>query len=161
MFFLLLKDGIFAAIAAIGFSSISNPPKRVFFPCALIAAFGHMTRYWLMNVQDFHLTYASLIASLVIGLLSLPAAKAIKAPAECISFPALLPMVPGMYAYRFVQSVVQCLAAHGEDTFMHYLYLLKMNWMTCMLTIIAMVVGALLPIFIFKKFSFTVTKKTV
>lgn len=161
LFFLLLKDGIFAAIAAIGFSSISNPPKRVFAPCAFVAAMGHMTRYWLMNVQDFHLTYASLIASLVIGLLALPAAKMVKSPAECISFPALLPMVPGMYAYRTIQSVVQCLAAHGEDTFMHYMYLLKMNWMTCMLTIIAMVVGALLPIFIFKKFSFAVTRNTI
>jgi uncharacterized membrane protein YjjB (DUF3815 family) len=53
LFFLIIKDGIFAAVAAIGFSSISNPSPRVFPLCALIAAAGHMTRYVLMNIYGF------------------------------------------------------------------------------------------------------------
>ncbi len=158
LFFLTLKDGIFAAIAAIGFSSISNPPRIVYPVCALVAAFGHMTRYLLITGYDMHLTYSSMAAALVIGFMSLPAAKMIKTPAECISYPALLPMVPGMYAYRTIQALTHCLVAGGEPEFMHYLYLLKYNWMVCMSTIIAMVVGVTLPIFIFKKFSFKVTK---
>ena len=96
LFFLIIKDGIFAAIAAIGFSSISNPSPRVFPLCASIAAAGHMTRYVLMNIYGFQLTVGSMLGALVIGFLALPAAKIIKTPAECISFPALLPMVPGM-----------------------------------------------------------------
>lgn len=155
---LLIKDGIFAAIAAIGFSSISNPDRKVYPAAALIAALGHMTRYYLMNTMDFHLAGAGFIAALVIGIVSLPAARLTRNPAECISFPALLPMVPGMYAYRSVQSVVECLLAGSEDSFMHYLYLLRFNWMTCIITIVAMVVGVTLPIFIFKKLSFRVTK---
>ncbi len=67
-------------------------------------------------------------------------------------------MVPGMYAYRTIQSLLRCLGSHSEPTFMHYLYLLRFNWMTCMVTIIAMVVGVLLPILIFHNFSFKVTK---
>lgn len=157
-FFLILKDGIFAAIAAIGFSSISNPSKNVYPMCAIIAALGHMTRYILMNIYDFHLTSASMAAALVIGFLSLPAAKLIKSPAECISYPALLPMVPGMYAYRTIQALTHCISSASEPTFMHYLFLLRSNWMTCIATIIAMVVGVTLPIFIFKNFSFKVTK---
>lgn len=152
LFFLIIKDGIFAAIAAIGFSSISNPSPRVFPLCALIAAAGHMTRYVLMNICGFQLASGSMLGALVIGFLALPAAKMIKTPAECISFPALLPMVPGMYAYRTIQSLMHCLGAYSEPTFMHYLYLLRFNWMTCMVTIIAMVVGALLPILLFKIF---------
>lgn len=158
VFFLILKDGIFAAIAAIGFSSISNPSKNVYPMCAIIAALGHMTRYILMNIYDFHLTPASMAAALVIGFLSLPAAKLIKSPAECISYPALLPMVPGMYAYRTIQALTHCISSASEPTFMHYLFLLRSNWMTCIATIIAMVVGVTLPIFIFKNFSFKVTK---
>lgn len=158
LFFLIIKDGIFAAIAAIGFSSISNPSKIVYPVCALVAAFGHMTRYVLMNVYDVHLTMASMAAALVIGFMSLPAAKIIKNPAECISFPALLPMVPGMYAYRTIQALTHCIVAPDQTQFLHFLYLLKYNWMVCMSTIIAMVVGVTLPILIFKKFSFKVTK---
>lgn len=67
-------------------------------------------------------------------------------------------MVPGMYAYRTIQSLLHCLGSYSEPTFMHYLYLLRFNWMTCMVTIIAMVVGALLPILLFQNFSFKVTK---
>ena len=158
LFFLIIKDGIFAAIAAIGFSSISNPSPRVFPLCASIAAAGHMTRYVLMNIYGFQLTVGSMLGSLVIGFLALPAAKIIKTPAECISFPALLPMVPGMYAYRTIQSLLHCLGSFSEPTFMHYLYLLRFNWMTCMVTIIAMVVGVMLPILLFQNFSFKVTK---
>lgn len=158
LFFLIIKDGIFAAIAAIGFSSISNPSPRVFPLCALTAAAGHITRYVLMNMYGFQLATGSMLGALVIGFLALPAAKMIKTPAECISFSALLPMVPGMYAYRTIQSLMHCLGSVSEPTFMHYLYLLRFNWMTCIVTIIAMVVGAMLPILLFQKFSFKVTK---
>ena len=38
--FNILQDGFFAAIAAIGFASISNPPRQAYKYCALIAALG-------------------------------------------------------------------------------------------------------------------------
>ncbi len=41
---------------------------------------------------------------------------------------------------------------------MHYLYLLRFNWMTCLVTIIAMVVSVMLPILLFQNYSFKVTK---
>ena len=40
----ILEDGAFAAMAAIGFSSISNTPHRAYMTCALIAAAGHAVR---------------------------------------------------------------------------------------------------------------------
>ena len=40
----LLLDGAFAAVAAIGFGSISNVPFRAFKGCALLAAVGHAPR---------------------------------------------------------------------------------------------------------------------
>ena len=36
----VLFDGFLAAIAAIGFAVISNPPKKAVFIAALLAAFG-------------------------------------------------------------------------------------------------------------------------
>ncbi len=154
----ILEDGFFAAIAGIGFAIISNPPRRIFPYLAIVAACGHMTRYCLMTFLHIQISLASLIAALVIGFLSLPFALKTNVPPESLSFPSLLPMVPGMYAYRSVHSLVMCLAVNGEQEFMHYLYLLQHNWMTCIVTIIAMVVGVTFPILIFKKFSFRVTR---
>ncbi len=47
----ILEDGLFAAIAAIGFSSISNTPRRAYLTCGLIAAAGHTIRYVLTTPE--------------------------------------------------------------------------------------------------------------
>lgn len=155
---LILQDGILAAVAAIGFLSISRPETRVYPWCAVAAGLGHMTRYVLMNDFGILLPPAAMAGALVIGAASLIMSVKIKTPAECISFPALLPMIPGMYAYRSIQSLIQCLCNRDETIFMHYLYTLKYNWITCMTTIAAMVIGVMIPILLFQKFLFKVTK---
>lgn len=55
----IFEDAVFAAIAAIGFSAISNPPKIAFKYCALIAAIGHALRYCLTTLWGVHLVWGS------------------------------------------------------------------------------------------------------
>lgn len=45
----ILFDGVFAAVAAIGFGAISDPPVRAFPYIALLAAVGHALRFCLMS----------------------------------------------------------------------------------------------------------------
>ena len=158
--FNILQDGFFAAIAAIGFASISNPPRQAYKYCALIAALGHATRYVLTHnaYGEMHLIGASFIASLVIGVLTVFLAPRAKCPAETFSFPALLPMIPGMYAYRTIEALLLCLTNQEEQAFNHYFYLLSYNGLTCTFIILGMVVGATLPIFLFKNTSFKATR---
>ena len=158
--FNILQDGVFAAIAAIGFASISNPPRQAYKYCALIAALGHATRYVLTHnaYGEMHLIGASFIASLVIGVLTVFLAPRAKCPAETFSFPALLPMIPGMYAYRTIEALLLCLTNQEEHAFNHYFYLLSYNGLTCTFIILGMVVGATLPIFLFKNTSFKATR---
>ena len=44
----ILLDGLFAAVAAIGFGAISDPPMRAFPRIALLAAIGHALRFTLI-----------------------------------------------------------------------------------------------------------------
>ena len=46
----ILTDGIFAAVAAIGFGAISDPPLRAFPSIALLAAIGHALRFCLFSL---------------------------------------------------------------------------------------------------------------
>ncbi len=156
----IFQDGFFAAIAAIGFASISNPPKSAYLYCAFIAAVGHSMRYILMNNPffDTHIIVASTIAAFVIGLLAVWVSPKAKCPAETCLFPALLPMIPGMYAYRTVGALILCLNHTAEEAFSHYFYLLNFNGFTCVFIIMGMVIGATIPIFIFKKTSFQATR---
>lgn len=153
----LLQDGFFAAIAAIGFASISNPPLASYKYCALLAAVGHSIRYFLLQ-YGVHIIGAGFVASLAIGLLAIRFAPRVKCPPETFSFPALLPMIPGMYAYRTVQALVMCLVSEHETAFQHYSYLLSYNGLTCIFIVLAMVIGVSLPIFMFKGLSFSATK---
>lgn len=156
----ILQDGFFAALAAIGFASISNPPRKAYAYCALAAAVGHSVRYTLTSGEYFHLhiIVASALAAFVIGLLAVFIAHKAKFPAETCFFPALLPMIPGMYAYRAVDALLLCLYHQAEPEFTHYLYLLCSNGMTCCFIILGMVVGATIPVFLFKNTSFQATR---
>lgn len=49
----ILLDGLFAAVAAIGFGAISDPPMRAFPRIALLAAIGHALRFTLMHVPHW------------------------------------------------------------------------------------------------------------
>lgn len=161
IFINIFEDGFFAAIAAIGFSSISNTPRRAYLTCALIAASGHAIRYVLTlpELVGLHIIPASTVASFAIGLLAVLFASRIKCPAEVCFFPALLPMIPGMYAYRTIEALLSCLYhTSREEVFGHYFYLFAFNGLTCAFIILGMVVGATIPVFLLKKLSFTATR---
>ena len=160
IFIQFLEDGLFAASAAIGFSSISNTPRRAYLTCAIIAAVGHSIRYivTLPELTGMHIIPASAIASFTIGLLAVLLSSRIKCPAEVCFFPALLPMIPGMYAYRTIEALLSCLYNTREEAFNYYFYLLTCNGLTCAFIIFGMVIGATIPMFLFKKISFTATR---
>lgn len=156
----IFEDGLFTAIAAIGFSSISNTPRRAYLTCALIAAAGHAIRYVLMQPESggMHIIPASTVASFAIGVLAVLFASRIKCPAEVCFLPALLPMIPGIYAYRTIEALLSCLYHTQEKIFGHYLYLLAYNGLTCWIIVLGMAVGVTVPVFLFKKISFTATR---
>lgn len=155
----IFQDALFAAIAAIGFAAISHPPRKAYLYCAVIAAAGHSARFiFLSPAVGMHIVVATLIASIIIGLLAVFLSPVAKIPAETCFFPALLPMVPGIYAYRAFGGIAMCLLNGSESTFSQYFYLFASNSLTCLFILMAMVVGSTLPVFIFGKVSFTATR---
>lgn len=154
-----LQDALFSAIAAIGFAAISNPPGSAYLYCAVIAAAGHSARYLLMTVGGVHIVAATTAASLLIGVLAVLLSPRNRVPAETYLYPSLLPMIPGIYAYRTFGALMMCLREGGESEFNHYLYLFSSNGMTCFFILLGMAVGATVPMFLMKKISFQATRR--
>ena len=154
----ILEDALFAAIAAIGFSAISRPPRRAYLWCALIAAAGHSARMVLMEYGGMHIAAASTAGAFVVGVLAVFLSPVAKTPAETCLFPALLPMIPGIYAYKAFGGLAMCVLHSQEPTFDRYYSLFAQNSMLCMCILLGMVVGATLPIFMFKNVSFRATR---
>lgn len=155
-----LQDALFAAIAAIGFAAISNPPKRAYIYCAIIAAVGHSARFLMMHqsIWGMNIVMASTLAAFIIGFLAVLLSPVSKTPAETCLFPALLPMIPGIYAYKAFGGLVMCIYNSNETDFQHYFYLFTSNGLTCLFILIGMVIGATIPIFLLKNISFQATR---
>lgn len=155
----ILQDALFSAIAAIGFAAISRPPRMAYIYCAIIAAAGHALRFFLMNsALEMQIILATFLASLLIGLLAVFLSPLSRIPAETYLFPSLLPMIPGIYAYKAFAGLARCIIVEGQAPFMANLYLFCYNGLTCGCILLCMVVGAVTPIFFLKKISFQATR---
>lgn len=154
-----IQDGLYAGVAGLGFAVISNPPRKAFAICFLLACIGHGIRYFLMhyNLLMLDQAMASTLAGLAIGLLAVVFARRIHCPAESFAFPSLLPMVPGMFAYKAVRDVINIVQVKGSES-INYVDRFFYNSTLTVLVMVGMVIGCVLPIFIFYRQSFSVTR---
>ena len=98
-FLILVEDGLFSALAAVGLAVLFNVPVRALIGCAVAASVGHSLRTGLiMNQIDIH--NATLIGAAMIGILSEWFARRWRMPASVFAVSAAIPMIPGSLAYR-------------------------------------------------------------
>lgn len=163
IFWELLQDAFFAGIAAIGFSAISRPPRQAYLWCALIAATGHSFRFLLMKgtALHLHIVLSTTLASFLIGVMAVLLSPKTKVPAETYLFPSLLPMIPGIYAYKTFAGLTMCMYKASAGEFDKYFYLFASNGMTCFFILLGMAIGATIPIFMLKKISFQATRHKI
>ena len=154
----ILLDGFFAAVAAVGFGAVSDPPMRAFPRIALLAAVGHALRFCLMNCAGMDIATASLCAATAIGFGSLWLGKAIRCPMTALYIPALLPMIPGMYAYKTVFSMIMFMQNLDDPSAAGYLAAIVRNGFVTFSVIFMLAAGAAAPIFLFNKRAHSLTR---
>ncbi|TQR54601.1 threonine/serine exporter family protein [Campylobacter troglodytis] len=156
---LVLWDMLLAALVSLGFAYASNPPTRILFLSALIAAVGHGFRFILLEFFNFeNLALASFLAAFLVGCLGMFCAKLAKTPAEIIAFPALLPMIPGIYAYRAILYLFNFINADEIGAKTRYLVEFFDYFFTTLSVTLALAVGVSVTLLIFFEQSFMVTR---
>lgn len=156
---LVLWDMLFAALVSFGFAYASNPPARILFLSALLAAVGHGFRFVLL--ESFHiqnLALATFLAAFTVGCLGMLLAKVAKTPAEIIAFPALLPMIPGIYAYRAILYLFNFINADEITVKTRYLVEFFDYFFTTLSVTLALAVGVSVTLLIFFEQSFMMTR---
>lgn len=155
----IITDGFFAAIAGIGFGAISDPPMRAFKYIALLAAIGHACRFCLMTYFGFEITMASLAGSMVIGFGSIWLGKNVNCPMTVLYIPALLPMVPGKFAYNAIFAQIMFLQSIDNPAESNrYLDLFFTNFSVASAVIFMLAAGSTLPMLLFPKRAFSMTR---
>lgn len=154
----VLIDGLLAAVAAVGFAAISNPPRQSFLYVPILAAIGHMLRFCLMKYLGVEIAFATFLASMLIGFIGIPFAYRVRIPSEVFSFPALLPMIPGMYAYRALLAALNFMKTSEESAREAFIPIIFSNSITAIIIMFALGVGVAIPIFLFYRHSFQMNK---
>jgi uncharacterized membrane protein YjjB (DUF3815 family) len=106
LLFTLLNDALFSAIPAIGFAMLFNVPRRFLPYCAMAGAIGHSCRTLLMSI-DMPIEWATFSAAAIIGVVTIGFAKRHMAPPLMYSVAAVIPMIPGTYAFNTMIALVQ------------------------------------------------------
>lgn len=155
----VLTDGLFAAIAGIGFGAISDPPLRVFKYIAFLAAIGHALRFCLINLLSIDIATASFFAASLIGFVSLALGKRGKCPMTVLYIPALLPMIPGKFAYNVVFSLIMALQSLNNQVEMNkYMSDFFSNSLVTFSVLFALTIGATLPMLLYPKLAYSLTR---
>ncbi|MFV0506019.1 MAG: threonine/serine exporter family protein [Bacteroidales bacterium] len=156
----IMTDAIFAAVAGIGFGAISNPPLRVFKYIGILAALGHASRFCLMEYANLDISSASLAGSCVIGFVSLYFACLNRVPRTVLFIPALLPMIPGKFAYNTMFSLITFMQNMDETTEkIKYLDLFLSNFLVTFTTLFCLAIGSILPMLLFPKIALSFTRE--
>lgn len=154
----IIYDGALAAVAATGFAVISNPPKKAIAVCALLAAVGHAMRFYMLTHIGADIVTATVFSAFTMGMMSIFFAKMIHCPAEVFSFPSLLPMIPGMYAYKTFLSLMSFVRASDTRSMENIMVSIWYNGAITISVMFALVLGVSLPLFIFHRQSFLMTR---
>lgn len=157
----LLQDAFFAGMASVGFAAVSVPPRRSFPPIIILAALGHSLRWLLMNQLGVDILGASLLASIFIGFGSYLFGRWwVHIPMTVLYIPALLPMIPGMYCYNAVLSLVRFVIHHKDPILsIEYMQDFQTNFVIALTVIFALGIGSILPVFILPKSSYTLSRR--
>ena len=110
----LIRDGLWSGVAALGFAMLFNVPVRALYACAMGGAIAHLVRT-LMSEWGMPIEAATLAGATVAGFLGEVFARRWHAPAPVFTVPALIPMVPGVFAYNTMIGILQLTSAGATE----------------------------------------------
>ncbi|MTI14622.1 threonine/serine exporter family protein [Sansalvadorimonas verongulae] len=141
----LLSSGETAAMAAMtaaAFAVFFSVPARTLLATAALGAFGITVKFSLMHI-GWSVIEGSFIASVCVGLCGMVLAWLYHTPTAVFSLPAVIPMVPGVFAYRTMLGVLEFTRAAKMDQAL--LMNIISNGLTTAFILLCLAIGVALP----------------
>ncbi len=153
----LAEDALFSALAACGYLFLFNVPPQIAWACVVCGVASHSTRTLCLHL-GIDIVSGTLIGALAVGFLAQRFARHFRAPAVVFSFPGVVAMIPGAYAFRAVIGSFQIVAAGpaGAPALVTETIALVL---TCLLMVAAIAVGIAAPLSLSNKGSAEIAQK--
>lgn len=115
IFLLIVSDAFWSALAAMGFAMLFNVPQRALIHCMIGGAIGHALRTLLMQKFGFSIELATLLSATTVGFWAKWCAIRLKMPSMIFAVSAVIPMVPGVFAYQTMIGILDTTHASNTD----------------------------------------------
>jgi len=149
---IILEKSFWFGFAAIGFAILFNVPPRTIFIVWLLAALGGITKLLLIQFGA-GVILASFVGASVIGIVSIQAAHNKHAPPLVFSIPAIIPMVPGAFAYQMMLGFIRLTGNPTAPDYSIILYETVNNGLKALFIFMGLAVGVSIPLLITRKSS--------
>lgn len=146
-----LELAIWSGIAAVGFGVLFNIPKKAIITVFALGFGAGFVKFILLK-NDFDIILSSLIAAILVGILSTPLSHKIHQPPVVFSIPAVIPMIPGFFAYKTILSVMKfTFMEHDNAKRLDLIEAIFSNGFTMIFILIALTVGVSFPLLLLRK----------
>lgn len=157
-FLYILSKAVFASITALGFGLISNPPRRAISVILLTAFLGYFTRATMLDFFGLHIFVTCFVSALVMGCSGLLLGRLTRTPATVVYIPALLPMIPGMYAYKAIFGILSYMNHIELSDKAIYMDQFVTNSVYVVGILLSLAIGSIMPMFVFTKTANSLTR---
>lgn len=146
----LIEKCLWSGVAALGFAVLFNVPQRTLLSIFAIGAAGGLVRVLFLQV-GLNAVLASLAGATLVGVLSISAAHNKHSPPLVFAIPAVIPMVPGLLAYRMMIGLIKLSGTLPPEAYSSVLYDTVSNALKVMFILMSLAGGVAIPMLLSRK----------
>jgi uncharacterized membrane protein YjjB (DUF3815 family) len=146
----IITKSIAAGIAALGFAILFNVPQRTLFPIGILGALGGLVKFGIMYF-DAGIVFASFVAAIIIGLVSIRMAYAKDSPPLVFYIPSVIPLIPGFFIYKMMLGIMSLTSIDDTDLYLQNLIATVNNGAKATFILISLGIGVAVPMLITRR----------
>ncbi len=111
---IIFSKAFWCGWAALGFGILFNVPPRTLFALWIGGAIGCFLKFTLLQMS-VGVVFASFVGASAVGILSIPIAHFRHVPPMIFAIPSVIPLIPGVFAYRTMLGLIKLTGTIGTD----------------------------------------------
>ncbi|HKJ40702.1 MAG TPA: threonine/serine exporter family protein [Sunxiuqinia sp.] len=135
---------IWFGAAAVGFAILFNVPQRTIWLIFLMGALGGALKVLTMTLGG-SIILGSFLGAMLVGFISIGAAHFRHSPPFVFSIPAVIPMVPGAFAYRTMLGIIKLTGSVDNGIFVKTMEATVNNGLKAGFVLMALAFGVSAP----------------
>ncbi len=145
-----IEKWIWLGFAAVGFAILFNVPQRTIWAIFLMGALGGALKLLTISLGG-GVILGSFFGAVLVGFLSIAAAHYKHSPPFVFAIPAVIPMVPGAFAYRMMLGVIRLTGDVDQTAFLKLMEETVDNGLKAFFVLMALALGVSAPMLLTRR----------